>query len=454
MIAHQASKYYVFKMDLVKLLLLSIPLILAGLIQASVSFFVTLFLAHYGAEELAAGAIVSWVFTTLMVIIWGSLSAISTLVAIYHGEENETGIAHVLRDGILLALLFSIPTILILWETTQFLHWFGLPATTIELAKQYIFGLIWGVTPDFLGLVLLQFLMGLGHMRITLVFALILVPLNIFLNYVLLFGKLGFPKWGIAGIGWGTTITFWVTALGLLVYLILNKNYRHYFENALSLKPPYYIFKLCHIGIPAGLMFSLQVAFFLVITIFMGHFSTQVLAANQIALQYGWLSFVVLYAIAQAVTVTVGHALGKQNRVAAEKACYNGMIIVMSLIGLVSICYWLIPEKLISLDIDISDPKNAPIYFYAKQFLAFAGVFQLLEALRIILFGALRGLKDTRFSLWSSAFSFWIVALPLGYLLAIILNWGSVGLWWGITLSGLVSAPLLYFRFRYKVKEI
>lgn len=441
-------------MDLIKLFLLSLPLILAGLVQAAVGFFVTLFLARYGTQELAAGAVVTWVFTTLMTIVWGTLSAIGALVAIKRGENDEKGIGYVLRDGILLALLYIIPSLFLLWLTPYLLIWFGQEATIIHLAKQYIFGLIWGIPADFIGLVLLQFLIGLGQVRINLVFALVLVPLNIFLNYALLFGKFGFPALGIAGVGWGTTFSFWITTLGLFMYLLLHPKYNHYFVYALSTKPPSFLKKLSEIGIPTGFMFSLQVAFFLVITLFMGHFGVSVLAANQITLQYGWLSFVILYATAQAVTVRVGNSLGEKNISGAERICYHGIIIALFLIVPLSFCYWFFPEKLIDLDLDVHNPNHAEIVYYAKTFLALAGIFQLLEAVRIIFFGALRGLKDTHFSFWSSSITYWLIALPLGYSFAIPLNWGAVGLWVGITLSGIVSVGLLYWRFFYKIKEL
>src|SRR3990167_6736801 len=146
--------------DIKLLLLLAIPLMLSGLTASSVGFFSNIFLAHLGHNLLAAGALVNWFFATLMVILWGILSAVSVLVANKSGAKDKKGIALVLRDGLWLAILFSIPGTLLVWYMAPLLLLLGQSPALVALAIPYLHGLAWGIVADFVGLVLIQFLVG------------------------------------------------------------------------------------------------------------------------------------------------------------------------------------------------------------------------------------------------------------------------------------------------------
>ena len=439
--------------DVNKLLKLLIPLVLTGFIESSVGFLSTLFLAHLGTEELAAGAVVQWVFFTLIVILWGTLSSVSVLISQKHGAKDEKGVAQALFDGLVLSLIMVIPAFILLKNFAPILLHIIQDQATVAFAKDYLDGLSWALLPDFTGLVLLQFLIGMGHTRTNMVFSLTWVPLNIFCNYGLIFGKFGFPALGMAGIGWGTALAYWISTVLLMVFLCVKKSYRPYVKIILSLKKTRYLVELCQIGLPMGAMYCIEIAFFLVLTLLMGRISSEELAANQIALQFMGQSSVMTFAIAQAVTVRMGHTLGANQAKKAERSVYLGILFAFSFMVIVALCYWLIPEKLISLDLNPDLHKNADIVAYTKKFLILCGVFEMLEAIRFVLFGALRGLKDTRFTLLVSIISFWGVALPSGYLLATYFKLGGAGLWWGTLLGAIVSITMLGNRFRFKMRQ-
>jgi multidrug resistance protein, MATE family len=436
-----------------KLLKLLIPLVLTGFIESSVGFLSTLFLAHLGTEELAAGAVVQWVFFTLIVILWGTLTSVSVLVSQKHGAKDEKGVTQALFDGLVLSLIMVVPAFILLKNFAPILLLIIQDQATVAYAKDYLDGLSWALLPDFTGLVLLQFIIGLGHTRTNMTFSLLWVPLNIFCNYGLIFGKFGFPALGMAGIGWGTALAYWVSTILLIVFLCVKKSYRRYLKIILSLKKTKYLMELCQLGIPMGAMYCIEIAFFLVLTLLMGRISSQELAANQIALQFMGQSSVMTFAIAQAVTVRMGHTLGANQTGKAERSVYIGICFALGFMVIVALCYWLIPEKLIALDIDPSLAKNAQIVIYTKQFLILCGIFEMLESVRFVLFGALRGLKDTRFTLLVSVISFWGVALPLGYTLATYFKLGGAGLWCGTTVGALLSITLLAYRFRFKMRQ-
>jgi MATE family multidrug resistance protein len=437
--------------ELKLLLVLALPLIGSGFAETAVSFFSTFFLAHLNTEALAAGALVSWLFFTMMVIMWGTLTAISTLVAKQYGAKNSHGCAQVLHDGLLLVAILTVPTMLILWNAAPFLLVVGQKSSTVALATPYLHALACGVGPDFFSLVLMQFIIGLGHSRVNLVFSLVWVPVSIISNYLLIFGKWGLPALGIAGIGWGITFSFWLTTTGLVVYLLLNKRYSLYLRELKSIKQIIYIKELIAIGSPMGCMFFLEIGFFLALALLMGRMGTEVLAANQIAMQFIWQTGVITRGIAQAVTVRVGHLLGAKNYTKIKHSAYCGMVLAVTFLFLVALIYWFFPEKLISLDLNVHIAQNSLIIKLAAGFLAIAGIMQILEALRFTTFGALRGLSDTRFTLFTSILNSWVIGLPLGYYLAYYLGFAGNGLWWGTVIGTAIEIPLVLWRFQYMV---
>jgi MATE family multidrug resistance protein len=387
------------RLEFHSLLKLAIPLVLNGFLEASVGFSSTYFLAQLGALELAAGALAQWVFFTMMVILWGTLCSVSVVVAQKYGQKNETAIAQVLRDGLILALLMSLPTVLLLRNIGPILLLAGQEPSTVHLAVSYMRALSWGMAPDFIMLVLGQFLIGMGHTRTTLFFTLLWVPLNIVSNYAFMFGKFGLPTLGMAGIGWGTSFAFTVMAVVLFSYLYANKKYRPYIAQAFRWTKPSFLIELCQVGIPMGSMYCIEVGFFMTLTLIMGHWGASILAANQITLQFSGLFSVATFSIAQAVTVRMGHTLGANQPNQAERSAYIGMGMALAFMSLVALGWWIVPEMFIGFDLNLSDPRNADIIHYAKQFLAIGAFFQLIETIRFVLFGALRGLKDTRFTL-------------------------------------------------------
>jgi multidrug resistance protein, MATE family len=429
------------------LLLLSIPLIMSGVIDTSVGFFSNIFLAHLGSSSLAAGALVNWVFTTLMVIIWGTLSAITTLVARYYGAKKINEIAYVFYAGLFLAAVLMLPAMLLLWNLSPLFLFFGQVPETVKLAEFYLHGLTWAIIPDFIITVLLQFVAGLGRTKINLTFSLLFVPLSIFFNYSLMFGRFGFPNLGIAGIGWGAALTFWIITLGFSIYFCLNKSYRIYFKWPHWKKIMPQLYEIFQVGLPLGFTYFFEVGFFLVMSLMMGHRSADTLSANQVALQFFWLFSIVTFALAQGITIRVGHSVGQNNKTAVNNATYIGIFYATAFMLLIAILYWGFPEKLIAIDFNLHDVNNANIVMLAKEFLGLAALVQLFEAPRFALFGALRGLKDTRFTLFTSVLVFWIIALPLG---AIGLSYGlgGYGIWWATILAEIIGIFLLVWQYR------
>ncbi|MCX7121660.1 MAG: MATE family efflux transporter [Gammaproteobacteria bacterium] len=441
------------KNDLSPLLKLALPLVLTGIIGGCVGFFETLFLAHVSHDVLAAGALVSWLYGTFFCLLFGSLSAMNILISNKHGAQDKTGISLVMRDGLFLAICLTIPSFLLFWNMAPVFILLGQKPYVAALAQSYLHALCWGLLPNFIAIALFELLIGLGETRILTFFTVFCVSLIILFSYVLIFGKCGFPALGIAGAGWGMTISYWIIAITLAIFLLIHKEYKKYFEHIFNRQKPSFIWELIRVGVPMGAMYCIEVAFFFALTLVMGSFSSELLAANQIVLQYLGALTAITFSVAQAITVRMGHLLGAKEIHAAKKAGYSGIYLALFFIGVIAICYWSFPSLLISLDFNVHNPNNLAIVSDIKKLLAICAVFQIFEAMRISLFGVLRALKDTSFTLLISIISFWCLALPVGYLFATYFRLNGAGLWWGMVIGAGFSVCLLLWRFQSKINQ-
>ena len=309
----------------------------------------------------------------------------------------------------------------------------------------------WGLLPDFIIMAVLEVLIGLGRGRQILIFNFLSVLLNIAFSFAFIFGSFGLPAFGIAGAGWGMVVSNSIVVIIIIASVFLKRNYRPYFRHILTCTTPFHLLELLRIGIPMGAMYCVEVGFFMTIALLMGSFGTSFLAANQLAMQYIGLFISVIFSIAQALTVRMGHLLGAGNKLGALHASYTGIGLSVGFMTIIAATFFIFPLRLLSIDINVNDPVNSTLIHYAKQFFAIAAITNLLEAIRITLFGALRALKDTHFTLLTSILCFWGIALPSGYLLATYFHFEGAGLWWGMLIGTSVGVTLLYYRFKFKI---
>lgn len=437
------------------LFILALPLMLSEVVDASFNFTATMLSAHLGVAELAAGGLVTTLFITIMIFMWGILVSLSTLISQRRGAKDDEGISRVLKDGLILASLFSIPGMLLVWNMSHILLFFGQQRETIVIATHYLHALTWAVLPDFWAVVLLQFVIGLGKTRLALLFNAVKVPVTLMISFIFMYGKFNMPKLGIAGLGWGISTGMWFATLLLLFYIIFHKELRAYLFRKTTAKK-HYIFEILRTGLPIAGMFCIEVGFFTVMALIMGRIDSHVLAANQLVTQFtGFFTVVIAFAYSQAVSISVGHSLGKKDLSSVTSATYAGLIIVFGMMLLVACSFWFFPKQLISIDLDPHSDNNRLITHYAIQFMIVAGFVQLFESARIVLFGSLRGLGETHFSMVTSLIIFWLIAFPVGLLLTFVSGLGGVGMWIGMAVGTLFGAILLFWRLhRVLTKQI
>lgn len=209
------------------ILRLTIPIAAATILEGSVYFLNTWMMAKLGADTLAAGALITNLFSTLAMVFWGIFSSNSSLFARYLSENNSIRVAKLFGTSNLLSVVAGVLMGFVLWNSHFLLTWTGQPTSTIQISTAYAHGLAFAEIPDLLTFSLFNFLQGADRAAATFWLSMLYVPLNVFSNYVLVFGKLGLPALGAAGIGYGTCISYTLLFLAIVIYLLLSPLREH-----------------------------------------------------------------------------------------------------------------------------------------------------------------------------------------------------------------------------------
>lgn len=443
------------KSEIKKCLSLTTPLVASQLIYASSGFIGTIMVAHLSEAALAASVLVNMIWFSLSVLFFGILNAVSVLVSHQHGAKNKDAIRDIMGQSYLLGIGMFFVMLCILINTPYLLNLSDSSADVLHLSKFYIQSLIWTVPGLIVLIISEQFLAGIGETKLVLRISLLVVPLEIPLIYLLVFGKFGLPKCGIAGVGYGLAISYAISGILLVLYLVYSKRYRDYkILSGVNKINWSYQRELIRIGMPMGMMHLIEVSAFAITTLWMGHFGTTVLAAHQIVMQFLGFAITIVFAMSQAVTIRVGHEVGRQDLTGVKYAIYIGMLVNFCIMLLIAIALFAFPEIFLRIDLNTADPTKLPLVKIAAGLLGISAALMLFDNFRIIGFGALRGLKDTAFPMYSSFVSFWLIGVSAAYFLAFTLDWKASGIWWGLTVGIAAGAVILFIRLQYVLAHV
>ena len=434
---------------------LALPIVVANLMIAMNGFFATIMVAHLGKAELAANALVWTIYITVILFFLGVLGAVSIMISQSFGAKDNKGIAICFKQGIIMMIISAVPMMLIMWASPIILVWTGQSPEVISAAKPFFYALIWSMLPLNATVLVEQFFLGLTKSRLVLAMSLLQVPVEISFYYALVFGKFGFPELGLAGLGVGLALSNVLISVGFGCYLYFSKQFQIYnlFQKWWVMDRKF-LFELFRVGMPLGCLYCLEVALFAAVAIMMGVLGTNVLAAYQISYQYLMVPLFVIFAFSQNTTVRVGNEVGRNNRSALGLSAVVNMTISLLCILVFSILYISFPSLVIGLDVNIHAQEAAVMVSLATKFLSIVAVLILVDCMRLVFLGALRGLKDTKFPVFVSVIGFWCIAFPLAYLFTFKLNFGGAGIWWGIVVGLFVAGIMLVVRFFRLIKKV
>jgi MATE family multidrug resistance protein len=429
-------------------LTLAIPLAGAQLAQSAVAFVDTVMMGWLGSQTIAAGGLGASTFNVLLITGIAIVSAVSPLTAEAYGAGQVKYVGRVVRQGLWVALLLALPVTLFLWNAGLLLRLTGQQPETVVLTETYLQAIAWGYFPALSFAVLRSYISSLSQTRPIIVVIVSGTLLNILANYVLMFGKFGLPALGLSGIGWASTLSLWSTFIALTVHILLQPQLRVYQAFARLYQFERRIFgELLRIGLPIGVLAISEAGLFTVTTFLMGRLGTTALAAHQIALQTAAMAFMIPLGVSFATTVRVGQQIGQGDRAGARLAGYVGIGLGAVCMAAMGVLMWTVPERIVSLYLDVDDRANAAVVDLAKSLLGVAAVFQIVDGVQVTANGALRGLKDTYIPMMIGIFAYWGLGLISGYVLSSQLEWGGIGLWWGLAIGLAVAATVLTWRF-------
>lgn len=434
---------------------LALPLVFTQLAQISIMTTDVLMMGWLGPDDLAAGALGSNIYFVVLVCGWGVMMAVAPMVAqaVGRGRGYVRDARRSLRQGLWAALAIGLPGMAVLWHTEGILRLTGQEPANAAAAGAYVRAMLWGFVASNGFMLLRSFVSALERPRPALAVMVLTLAANAGGNYMLMFGKAGFPALGLVGAGIASAGATWLGFLLLLGFVLVDRRLRRFHLLGRFWRPDWTRFaELFRIGAPIAAIMLLEVSVFVGAVQAMGWIGTAEIAAHQIALQFAAVTFMVPLGLSQAATVRVGLAAGAGDGEGVRRAGWTAFALGVGFMAAMAVVMWVMPRTLIGLFLDPDRPVNAHAMGLAVTFLAFAALFQVFDGAQAVALGALRGLKDTRVPALYAAFGYWAVGAPLGLVLAFGAGRGGVGIWWGLTLGLVVVAALATTRFARREK--
>ena len=407
----------------------------------------TLMAGRYGAEDLAAVALGSGIWLPVLLSLGGVLMAITPLVAHQIGANHLQRTRIVFNQGILIAAIAALVAWFTLRHTGLILDLMQVSGSLKAKTQAYLNALSWGVP----GMMLFQncrsFCEGYGKTRPLMKIGIFALLCNIPLNYIFIYGKLGLPAMGGVGCGWASTAVMWIMAGSAIGYLHLSRLFRPLSLIRFPKVSKRLLQQIIFIGLPIGFTLLIEVSMFSVIALLIARLGETVIAGHQITLSFTGIIFMIPLSMSMALTIRVGQLLGQRRTDDALVCARTGYLITIS--GAVITCGLI---SSMALPIASLYTTESEIILLATQLLIIAAIFQIPDAIQVASAGILRGHKDTQLPLLMVFTAYWIIGLPLGYLLgltdSIVPAMGAAGFWYGLVIGLSVGAILLVSRYR------
>ncbi len=423
---------------------LAIPVMLAQAGQMVVVLADNLMVGRLGAVPLAAASFANTIFIVGMVFGIGMVNGLTPLVGKAYGGNNKNDAAMWFKQSLYSFQVAGLFLSLVLWAISYFMPYMGQPQEVVTLAIPYYRILVFSMIPFILFFTFKQFAEGLGNTRIAMVITIAANALNIFLNYLWIFGKMGFPALGLLGAGYATLAArTLMPPVFIWAYLRFRffKPYHHLSNSEFSFRRSWQLMKL---GLPIGGQHLIEVLSFSLGSIMMGWLGANMLAAHQIVLSLASFTFMISSGLAATTTVKVSHFVGQNKPKALRVSTFASLHLVLLFMlgnGILFVVFrHLIPSIFI---------KNAEVINIAAGLMIIAGAFQIFDGLQVVMLGALRGLQDVKRPFMMLMAAYFLLALPSGWFLAFYMKIGPMGIWGGYLIGLFSISSFLLFRFRW-----
>lgn len=425
-------------------LTLAAPIVMSQVAQVVVQLVDNAMVGRLGPTPLAAVSFGGTVFFLLFVFATGLSLGITPLVGQMYARGEHKASSEYLQNAMLIYFIAGIAIFAVQYAIVPLMYHMGQPEDVVTMAIPYYKYIVWSVIPFMLFAAFKQFLEGIGSTAIAMVVMVSCNLLNIFFNYLLIYGNWGFPQMGAEGAGLATLISRIAMPIMMFIYFMRHERIRRYFKFFKASNFGWrYVRSLMSVGLPIASQMTMECSVFCVTAIMMGWFGTISIAANQIAGITGNFTFMMVMGISAATTIRVSHEYGdgnlKQMRLAANASYHIGLAY-----NFVTATAIILLRNQIPL-LYTSDPE---VIAMSSHLLIFVAIFQVADGIQGISVGILRGLQDVKSIMLIAFLSYIVINIPVGYFCAFVLGWGPAGLWLGLIFGLSIAAVLLGLRFR------
>ncbi|MBE9069078.1 MATE family efflux transporter, partial [Leptolyngbya cf. ectocarpi LEGE 11479] len=397
----------------------------------------------------AAGGLGATAFWMLLSLCTGLLEMTGAIAAEAHGAQEPHQVSRINVQGLWLSFGISVPTMVLIWHLDRIFRLLGQQTVIVDGAMAYLHGIVWGL-PAALGMfVFKEVLTALSRPRLVMGLMGLSIPLNIGLNYGLIYGQWGLPRLELAGIGWASTLVFWlIFGIAVLVLrlspalrqLQLLRRWWRCDRNILT--------EIIHLGLPLCIDYGTEMGALTAAALLMGVWSTEMLAAHRIVMTTTELLLMFSWGFAYTAAMRTGHKIGAGAPRAARRVAHVNLLMNLVLVVILAIPLWVLPQTIAGFYLDVNLSENATTVNLAVTLFKVGVVFQIAQGIRLISAGTLQGLKDTHLLATVDVFAHWGIGIGLGYMLGHRLGWHGIGLWWCLTLGQIAAAVILTKRFQ------
>ncbi|QEH45461.1 MATE family efflux transporter [Aggregatibacter actinomycetemcomitans] len=433
-----------------KLIAIALPILLAQIAQNSMGLVDTIMAGRVSAVDMAAISVGASIWLPLVLFGHGLLLALPPTISYLNGSGQRRRIAHQVRQGIWIVLFSCIPLALLIYNSDFVLQKMNMEQRLADITFGYLHAMVWGL-PGYLLMVNFRCLNdGIAKTKPAMVITSLGLLINIPLNYIFIYGKLGLPAFGAVGCGIATAIVNWVMCLLMLAYCMRAKNQRDLkvFANIIERPNRRTLGKLLKLGFPIAMALCCEVALFALTSLFLSPLGADVVASHQIALNTGSFVFMLPMSLGMATTILVGQRLGEKSPEGAKQVTYSALVMGLFIAVVTAFLIVILKEQIANIFV-----KDAEVIAMAGTLLLLAALYQFSDTIQVIIGSVLRGYKDTQAILYITLFCYWVVGMPLGYVLArtdLIVPGGiaAKGFWIAFVVSLTIAAVLLFFRLR------
>lgn len=466
-----------FKEHIRRNLKLALPVMITQAGQISVNIIDTIMVGGLGGKydhvknegiskmALAATSLGNSMFFAVLVFAFGFSFALSPLVAAEDAKDDKGSVANYFTHSLILNVTLSILLFLLITCAKPLLYLMKQPEDVVNMCVPYLTIMTFSMIPLMIFQTFRQLSEGMSLTVPVTIATIIGNVVNIFLNYGWIYGNMGFPRLEVAGAAWGTFAARAVMMIFLIIVLFQYKRTKEILQRVTfkNIQKQYFK-KISNIGIPTALTSFFEMSAFSTAAFICGYTFTDTvldqelakanLAAHQIAINLASTTFMMCAGLGVAATVRIGNQLGLKDYKTLRAAGWSCILMVVTFMTMCGIAFVLLRFQLPTIYVDKMNPENRLVIKLAAQLLIVASLFQLSDGIQLVVLGALRGMTDVKIPSILTFIAYWLIAIPIGTVLALVFEMRALGMWIGLGIGLTASAAMLIYRYHYQTKKL